>query len=422
MSQHLRLVRKDHVPYLQAAISTSLSQSSPYDAKLVGEDGFVYINRLVFALLHPELACCPILASEVELVALMPGLPVVAIKEMLEGVVRGEWGDQGDMLYPPPVECEVDEIQCIDEGEDTSGFDEEATKNNFICAPEIHPPLNALGQTEDFEMDFPLPMRREKSETFTHAQKLEFVRLCKATGDNVNETARRCGLPPARLRRWREAESALEAQVEAGEGGRSKAVNLKPKQLRPHEEKLLQWLMVQTERPSRNEVSSKAVELYRQEVTDIGARKRFKAGPGYVEQFLAKTRTRHLALSKEQEPQEEQRCFPCDECEQVFTKNSQFKQHKLLNHFSERPFACPHCGRAFKSAENLKIHVRTHTGEKPYECELCGYASADPSNFRKHQKNHHQIKKRRGVKKSRSPVSSNDHSVEENDPADFAIE
>ena len=67
MSQHLRLVRKDHVPYLQAAISTSLSQSSPYDAKLVGEDGFVYINRLVFALLHPELACCPVLASEVEL-------------------------------------------------------------------------------------------------------------------------------------------------------------------------------------------------------------------------------------------------------------------------------------------------------------------------------------------------------------------
>ena len=143
MSQHLRLVRKDHVPYLQAAISTSLSQSSPYDAKLVGEDGFVYINRLVFALLHPELACCPVLASEVELVALMPGLPVVAIKEMLEGVVRGEWGEQGDMLYPPPVECEVDEIQCIDEGEDTSGFDEEATKNNFICAPEIYPPLNA---------------------------------------------------------------------------------------------------------------------------------------------------------------------------------------------------------------------------------------------------------------------------------------
>ena len=53
-------------------------------------------------------------------------------------------------------------------------------------------------------------------------------------------------------------------------------------------------------------MSSKAVELYRQEVTDIGARKRFKAGPGYVEQFLAKTRTRHLVLSREQEPQEEQ--------------------------------------------------------------------------------------------------------------------
>ena len=87
-----------------AAISTSLSQSSPYDAKLVGEDGFVYINRLVFALLHPELACCPILASEVELVALMPGLPVVAIKEMLEGVVKNQlapWICQSTGSYPP---------------------------------------------------------------------------------------------------------------------------------------------------------------------------------------------------------------------------------------------------------------------------------------------------------------------------------
>ena len=301
MSQHLRLVRKDHVPYLQDAISTSLTQPSPYDAKLVGEDGFVYINRLVFALLHPELAGCPILAAEVELVALMPGLEVVAIREMLEGVVRGEWGEQGDMLYPPPVECEVDEVQCIEEGANTIGYDGEAVNNSIICAPEIYPPLCDLGQGDDFEMDFPL--RREKSETFTHAQKLEFVRLCKATGDNVGETAKRCGLPPARLRRWREAESALEAQVEAGEGGRSKAVNLKPKQLRPHEEQLLQWLTIQTERPSRNDVSSKAVELYRQEVTDIGARKRFQA---MLNSFWQKLKTRHLVLSREQEPQEEQ--------------------------------------------------------------------------------------------------------------------
>jgi hypothetical protein len=43
--QHLRLVRRDHVPYLQASISSSFGRPDPSDAQLVATDGTVHVNR-----------------------------------------------------------------------------------------------------------------------------------------------------------------------------------------------------------------------------------------------------------------------------------------------------------------------------------------------------------------------------------------
>ena len=334
------------------------------------------IRRLVLALLHPELASCERLSVEGELVVVFPDLSAALLRERVEGVLRGDWGEQGGMLYPPPVECEVGEMDLAEEQEE---------------------------QEEQFEFDPPpgeppeeppqVAVEAARHQTFTHLQKLEVVRVCREQGGDVADTARRAGLPVTRLRRWLEAEQVLEEQVRAGEGNRSKAVSLRPKQLRPFEERLLAWLVGREgegARLARGDVSRRAIELYREEVADVGAQKRFKAGATYVEQFLAKTKTRHLVGGREEPEVDNGKVFPCDECDQTFPKNSLFKQHKLENHYSEKPFACPHCGRCFKSTENLKIHIRTHTGEKPYSCSICGYASADPSNFRKHQKNHHQ--------------------------------
>ena len=32
---------------------------------------------------------------------------------------------------------------------------------------------------------------------------------------------------------------------------------------------------------------------------------------------------------------------------------------------------CSYCGRLFKTASQLKSHLRTHTGERPFKCDLC---------------------------------------------------
>ena len=136
----------------------------------------------------------PITFKDLEL--LFPDVGLAALEARLEGVLRGEWGvtgeeEEGAMFYPPPVECEVEEVILEDE-EETEDFQK----------PEVIPNQMRTGY---------LPSRKNK--TFTHAQKLGFVRLCRANGGNVLETARSLGLQTAALRRWRDREAMLEAQV-----------------------------------------------------------------------------------------------------------------------------------------------------------------------------------------------------------------
>jgi transcription factor STE12 len=55
-----------------------------------------------------------------------------------------------------------------------------------------------------------------------------------------------------------------------------------------------------------------------------------------------------------------------------------------------KPFTCElfSCGRAFKRAEHLRRHVRTHTAERPFGCPRCAKRFARSDNLAQHARTH----------------------------------
>ncbi|XP_034484987.1 zinc finger protein 436 [Drosophila innubila] len=53
-----------------------------------------------------------------------------------------------------------------------------------------------------------------------------------------------------------------------------------------------------------------------------------------------------------------------------------------------RPCICEHCGRQFKDASNLNMHLLRHTGTKNYECKQCNEKCYTLHLLRRHQLKH----------------------------------
>ncbi|XP_063703747.1 zinc finger protein 568-like [Culicoides brevitarsis] len=125
----------------------------------------------------------------------------------------------------------------------------------------------------------------------------------------------------------------------------------------------------------------------------------------------AHNRAMHTDASEKQK-------FECPHCEKFFFKKRNLEAH-IPTHLpeSERPFkcwcgrgyatrdkltkhnlehtdptkllsVCSVCGKAMKSKQSLKVHMRIHTGEQPYECNFCSRKFADRGNYRVHMKQH----------------------------------
>ena len=108
------------------------------------------------------------------------------------------------------------------------------------------------------------------------------------------------------------------------------------------------------------------------------------AQDGAIE-FLIEGQAEPCLLRMEERKTEKK--FECVECLKCFTTKLQLKHHMNI-HLGLKPYVCETCNKSFTQPTHLKIHQRVHDGSKPYMCSVCGKRFAIASNMRKHQAIH----------------------------------
>ncbi|XP_041373959.1 uncharacterized protein LOC121386970 [Gigantopelta aegis] len=76
----------------------------------------------------------------------------------------------------------------------------------------------------------------------------------------------------------------------------------------------------------------------------------------------------------------------CKHCDKMFTKSINYEMH-LKSHVKS-PIHCHMCGKSFKEAQYLSVHMRVHTGDKPYTCQVCNKSFSQFGNYSTHLRTH----------------------------------
>ncbi|XP_004535718.1 putative zinc finger and SCAN domain-containing protein 5D [Ceratitis capitata] len=81
--------------------------------------------------------------------------------------------------------------------------------------------------------------------------------------------------------------------------------------------------------------------------------------------------------------------FPCDECEQVFSRKLSLILHKKV-HMQREPLKCEVCGQMFKIQGAYRKHVQKHNEEPAgFECNKCEYVGSSKAELRRHLVDEH---------------------------------
>lgn len=90
--------------------------------------------------------------------------------------------------------------------------------------------------------------------------------------------------------------------------------------------------------------------------------------------------------------------FFCKPCNKYFSSEHKYKNHvkRSEKHTGKAPFVpiyCEICGKAYKTEQILKSHLRIHSEEKPFKCDVCGAAFKQRVTLNTHLRVHSDLKK-----------------------------
>lgn len=80
--------------------------------------------------------------------------------------------------------------------------------------------------------------------------------------------------------------------------------------------------------------------------------------------------------------------FTCSKCDKKFPIKSLLKKHISTKHDLKFDYYCNVCMKGFTKKSDLKNHLRSHSDDKPFKCEKCSNSYKSLSNLNQHLKMH----------------------------------
>merc|ERR1712062_822577 len=78
----------------------------------------------------------------------------------------------------------------------------------------------------------------------------------------------------------------------------------------------------------------------------------------------------------------------CEECDEIFINQVDFRNHMIIAHDNEKPYECPKCDKCYRTRDKFVRHYVVKHGQGKYQCEDCDKSFQWKSDWKRHCKVH----------------------------------